>query len=98
MASIWAAAFAANRPHLLPYLDQFAAASGFYAYSSSSGDGATLPWRLMGLNSNLWYKSNSFTQDMEDPADQFRQTGGTHSLVAFTRGRSSFAGGTQQGH
>jgi hypothetical protein len=70
VAEIWLAAFGTDRPHLLPYLEQFAATSGYYVYSSA-GD-RPLPWRLMGLNSNLWYKSNSFTQGMDDPADQFR--------------------------
>ena len=67
--------------HLLPYLGQFAGASGFYAYSgdvvAAGGEARPLPWRLMGLNSNLWYKSNSYTQDMADPADHFRQDRGT---------------------
>jgi hypothetical protein len=69
VAETWLAAFGADRPHLLPYLEQFAAASGFYVFSSGE---RPLPWRLMGLNSNLWYKSNSFTQGMDDPADQFK--------------------------
>ncbi len=70
----WTAAFAADRPHLLPYLDQFAANSGYFTFAGGDGGGNTvLPWRLMGLNSNLWYKSNSFTQGLDDPADQFRQ-------------------------
>jgi hypothetical protein len=73
VADAWSAAFAADRPHLLPYLDQFAANSGYFTFAGGDGGGNTvLPWRLMGLNSNLWYKSNSFTQGLEDPADQFR--------------------------
>ena len=81
VTDIWATTFAADRPHLLPYLGQFAGASGFYAYSgdvvAAGGEARPLPWRLMGLNSNLWYKSNSYTQDMADPADHFRQDRGT---------------------
>jgi hypothetical protein len=74
VADAWSAAFAADRPHLLPYLDEFAANSGYFTFAGGDVGGNTvLPWRLMGLNSNLWYKSNSFTQGMEDPADQFRQ-------------------------
>ena len=26
---------------------------------------------LLSLNTNLWYKSNKFVQDLEDPASQF---------------------------